>query len=104
MARIGGAPPKRRPWRGTHRAPNGPPMTRDEIRRTLQGVAREVFEDDGLEIADSLGPHDVRGWDSLGHIRLISATEEAFGITFTLDEIEEAKSMGQIVAFVSEKA
>jgi len=79
-------------------------MTRDEIRSALQAIARDVFEDDNLEIADSLGPQDIKGWDSLGHIRLISATEEAFGITFTLEEIEGAKSMGQIVAFVSERA
>lgn len=79
-------------------------MTPDEIRTTLRTVARDVFDDESLEIADSFGPEDIKGWDSLGHIRLISATEEAFGITFTLEEIDQAKSFGQIAAFIGQKA
>jgi acyl carrier protein len=34
----------------------------------------------------------------------MAATEDAFQITFTMDEIESLKRMGQIVELVAEKA
>jgi acyl carrier protein len=79
-------------------------MSNDDIRKTLQGIAREIFEDETLIVTDSTSKEDLKAWDSLGHIRLMTATEEAFGVSFTLDEIENVDSIGQIVALVSEKA
>jgi acyl carrier protein len=69
----------------------------------LRNIAREVFEDETLEVTDALGPEDVKAWDSLGHIRLIAATEDAFRISFTIDEIENLKSIGQIATSIAEK-
>jgi acyl carrier protein len=79
-------------------------MNNIDIRKTLRDIAREVFSDDTLEITDELSQDDVKAWDSLGHIRLIAATEDAFQITFTMDEIEGLKRMGQIVELIAEKA
>jgi len=80
------------------------PMNRDDIRNKLAEIAREIFDDDTLAVTDALAPEDVKAWDSLGHIRLIAATEEAFGVAFTIDEIEGMKSIGQIAALVEQKA
>jgi acyl carrier protein len=79
-------------------------MNNIEIRKTLRDIAREVFADEALEITDELSQEHVKAWDSLGHIRLIMATEDAFQITFTMDEIESLKRIGQIVELVAEKA
>jgi len=76
----------------------------DDIRNKLAEIAREIFDDDTLAVTDALAPEDVKAWDSLGHIRLIAATEEAFGVAFTIDEIEGMKSIGQIAALVEQKA
>ena len=78
-------------------------MNSDEIRRTVEQIAREVFDDENLVIIDSLTKEDVKAWDSLGHIRLITAAEEAFGISFTIEEIEGASSMGQLLRNIAEK-
>ena len=79
-------------------------MNNIDIRKKLRDIAREVFSDEGLEITDELSQDDVKAWDSLGHIRLVAATEDAFQITFTMDEIEGLKRMGQIVELIAEKA
>ena len=81
-----------------------PAMNNIEIRKALRDIAREVFSDDTLEITDELSQDDVKAWDSLGHIRLMAATEDKFQITFTMDEIEGLKRMGQIVELIAEKA
>jgi acyl carrier protein len=73
-------------------------MSPDEIRGTLQRVFGEVFEGERFEFSDALGRDTLEAWDSLGHIRLIAATEEAFNIRFTIDEIEGLTNVGKIVA------
>ena len=78
-------------------------MNDDDIRKTLQGIVRDIFEDETLIVTDASSKEDLKAWDSLGHIRLMTATEEAFGISFTLEEIENVNSIGQIVSLVSEK-
>lgn len=72
-------------------------MTTDEIRSTLRSVFTEVFENDRFEFSDALARDHVEGWDSLGHIRLIAATEDAFDVRFTIEEIESFTSVGRMV-------
>ena len=78
-------------------------MNEDEVRKTLERIFREIFDDETLEVTDSLSRDDLKSWDSLGHIRLITAAEEAFDIRFTIEEIEVLTSIGQLVEKVSEK-
>jgi acyl carrier protein len=79
-------------------------MKSDEIRNKLGDIAREVFDDERLQVTDMLSREDVESWDSLGHIRLIAAVEEAFQMSFTIDEIEGVNSVGQIVKVIAERA
>lgn len=72
-------------------------MTTDEIRSTLRSVFTDVFENDRFEFSDALARDHVEGWDSLGHIRLIAATEEAFDLRFTIEEIESFTNVGRMI-------
>lgn len=78
-------------------------MTQDN-RSRLQNIFREVFDDDRLTLADDTSRESLEAWDSLGHIRLISAMEEGLGVSFTLDEIENMASVAQILACLSSKS
>jgi acyl carrier protein len=79
-------------------------MNSNEIRNKVGDIAREVFDDEGLEVTDTLSRDDLESWDSLGHIRLIAAVEEVFKMSFTIDEIEGVNSIGQIVQVITERA
>jgi acyl carrier protein len=79
-------------------------MNSNEIRNKLGDIAREVFDDEGLEVTDTLSRDDLESWDSLGHIRLIAAVEEVFKMSFTIDEIEGVNSIGQIVQVITERS
>jgi acyl carrier protein len=72
-------------------------MDRDEIRASLERILKEVFDEETFEFSESLSRETLESWDSLGHIRLVSAIEEAFDIRFTLDEIEELTSANRII-------
>ena len=77
---------------------------RDEARAILQRVFLEVFDDDTLLISDALAREDLDAWDSLGHIRLVCAAEEAFGVSFTIEEIETMTSVDRILDRIAERS
>ena len=78
-------------------------MTENDVRATLQKVFQEVFEDEQFEFSDGLGRETLKTWDSLGHIRLVAAVEEAFGTSFSIEEIEGFTTAGKIVETVTKK-
>jgi acyl carrier protein len=74
----------------------------EAVRARLKRIFNEVFEDSGVEYSDSLSRETLQAWDSLGHIRLISATEEEFGVQFTIEEIEGLTSAAQLLEKLSQ--
>jgi acyl carrier protein len=72
-------------------------MSTEEARVRLEQVFREVFDDDTLSVTEDRQREDFPGWDSLGHIRLVSALEETFGVSFSIEEIEAMTSIGRIL-------
>src|ERR1041384_3104390 len=54
--------------------------------RVRQGVAG-VLEGDAGAIGEGFGRDDAPAWDSLNHLRLVTALEEAFGIRLTMKEV-----------------
>ncbi len=78
------------------------PMHND-IRGKIEAVFREVFDDESLQLSDSLSTETLPAWDSLGHIRLVSALEDDMALSFTLEEIEAMTSVAKIVAVVASK-
>ena len=68
-----------------------------DLRERIQGVFRDIFEDDHLVLRDSMTGHDIEGWDSLAHINLIIAIESELGIRFASAEIAGLKEPSQNV-------
>ena len=78
-------------------------MTQQEIYPRLTKIMRDVLDDDNLVVTPELTANDVEGWDSVSHITLIVAIEEAFGIEFKSAELEKMKNVGQLVEEISKK-
>jgi acyl carrier protein len=45
----------------------------------------------------------VPGWDSLSHVRIISAIEDAYSIRFQTSEIVRLRYVGQLQALIDKK-
>lgn len=67
------------------------------IRNEIQDVFRQVFDDDSIELADSMTADDISGWDSIAHINLLIAIERRFRIKFATAEMSGLKSDDQNV-------
>lgn len=54
-------------------------------------------------IADSLTPKDVPDWDSMNYLLFIAELEKEYGITFTMDEVISAETLGAVKEAVKNK-
>jgi acyl carrier protein len=51
---------------------------------------------DIVTINDEMGPDEIENWDSLGHIDLVTALEEQFGINIDVIDISRMYTIGDI--------
>jgi acyl carrier protein len=63
----------------------------------LATVFEAVFQH-ARPLTRATSPEDVPRWDSLQHIALVSAIESTFGISLSMDEMMEMRSVGDIEA------
>ena len=73
------------------------------ILERLQEIFRAELDDDALSIGMETRQSDLKGWDSLAHIRLISGIESEFDFQFNLSEIEQISSVRQFVEAIRER-
>lgn len=78
-------------------------MTREEAYEKLNEVFRDVFDDDEITVNDATTASDIPDWDSLEHINLIVAVEEAFSIKFNMGEVNDLKNVGEMVDIIVKK-
>lgn len=71
--------------------------------RRIKEVMAEVLEIEAAAIGEGFQRDDAPAWDSLNHLRMISALEEAFGIRFTMKEVGEMERFDTIRRLVSER-
>ena len=77
-------------------------MKREEIFEKLNEIFADVFEDDTIEVKETTSSADIEDWDSLTHITLISAVEDAFGIKFAMKDVIGMKNVGEMVDIIME--
>lgn len=75
-------------------------MTRETVYEKLNGVFRDVFDDEEIEVHDSTTADDIEDWDSLEHINLIAAIEQEFGIKFSMGQVVTMKNVGEMVDII----
>lgn len=72
----------------------------DSIYERLNGVFRDVFDDDSIEVSAETTAEDIEDWDSLNHITLIDAVESEFGVRFTMGEVSGMKNVGEMAEII----
>jgi acyl carrier protein len=64
-------------------------------------IVADLFELDPGPITPATSPETIEAWDSLQHLNLVIALEQAFEVAFTPEEIEEMVSVAAIVRIVA---
>ena len=74
-----------------------------KVTRTVIGIAAELFglSEDQLEV--TLSPADCQRWDSLNHLRLVTAFETEFDCRLSMQQIRQIQNLGDLVALAEEQ-
>jgi acyl carrier protein len=79
-------------------------MSSDAVLARLQEVFRAELDDEALVIAPDTAQKNLKAWDSLAHIRLVSGIESEFDIQLSLAEIEQTNSVSQFIRLIRDRA
>lgn len=78
-------------------------MDTTQIVEQLTPIFHRVFDDEQIVIGRDLSAHDVDGWDSLTHLRLILSIERAFKVKFSAAETGKLKNVGDLIDLIAAK-
>ncbi len=71
----------------------------EKLRRATAAVLGLPEQD----VTDETSPDTAESWDSVTHLNLVMAVEEAFGVSFTPEETMEMSSVKLIRMLIEEK-
>ena len=66
----------------------------------LKVVIADIFDVDPETITSELSPDSLDNWDSLNHLKLVTAVEQEFGVKFTMSQIENINSVASLEALL----
>jgi acyl carrier protein len=75
-------------------------MTMDQ---ELRRVFHDLFGIPPEQCNETMSMETVKGWDSVSHLTLVFALEEAFHVQFSPEDISELTSLGRIRAFLAQR-
>lgn len=78
-------------------------MEKQEILAQVEGIFRDILDDETIVLTDSSTANDIEDWDSLTHIQLIVAIEKHFRIKFTSREILSWNNVGEMIDCIAAK-
>lgn len=79
-------------------------MEQADILSKLEDIFSDTFLDDDYVFSADLTRDEITEWDSLNHIRLLTAIEKSFGFRFDIAEIESLSSVEAFVDSISTKS
>nr|QOL00398.1 acyl carrier protein [uncultured organism] len=79
------------------------PPTDAALLSEITDIMRDLFDDDALEITPAFSRTDNELWDSMNHLNLVFALESKYKIKFSIVDIEEMQSVGDIMKLVEKK-
>lgn len=74
----------------------------ETLEKVIEIVAKTIEVDKSLVNGDS-SVGDFPTWDSMGHLAILNAIEEAFDISFEPEEMMEIEDVNDIVSSVNGK-
>lgn len=78
-------------------------MSKQEIFLKLQDIFRKVMKNENLVIEDEMTAEEIQEWNSLANQELIRTIENEFHIKFSLMEMLDLDSVGNILSAIENK-
>jgi acyl carrier protein len=78
-------------------------MDRIEILKSVNEIFVKSLNNPNIQLSENTCSRDIKEWDSLTNIVLISAIEKHFKIKFSLDDIYNSKNVGDLCKIIESK-
>jgi acyl carrier protein len=75
----------------------------DNILEELQPIFRDILDQPDLVLTRESNASNVRDWDSLSHINLVTSIEKHYKVRFALKELQELKDVGDMIDLIEVK-
>ena len=79
-------------------------MTDTDVSTKLKQLIAHLFKVSEDELTDDVGPGDIPGWDSLGHVTLMVEIQKQFGTHVPVEDAIEVESIRDIVVLLERLA
>ncbi len=75
----------------------------DAIENQVMQTASDVFGVPAAQLSLASSPDSVDGWDSVQHLNLVLALEQSAGVQIDPEDIEQMKTLGDVVRLIRAK-
>jgi acyl carrier protein len=69
----------------------------DDVKQQLMALIAELFKCDVSDLSEDTGPGDIPGWDSLGHVALMTEIQKRLGLHVPVEDAIEVESISDLV-------
>jgi acyl carrier protein len=73
------------------------------VQQQILELFRKVFQQKDLQLVPEMMTGDIPGWDSFKNVEILLACEETFAIRFRSKEIDQIRSIGDLIAMCEQK-
>lgn len=74
-----------------------------EILKRLESIFLDTFIEDNFDFSLETTQYDIGDWDSLNHIRLLTAIEQEFNLEFDIKELEKLTCVSALISVICAK-
>jgi acyl carrier protein len=75
----------------------------EELLTRVRAAFSSAFDIDPQTVTLESTPNDIPAWDSMGHVELASNLEQAFGVSFDVDDLMAMENVREICKVVHSK-
>ena len=72
--------------------------------KTFNQIVQELFSFKEEDVKDELSSKDIPNWDSMNYLLFVAELEKNFNMSFTMDEVMNAETLGDLRKLVDKRA
>ena len=73
---------------------------KNDIYKDLTSLVSEVLGSEVVDLTPEMTAHDVEGWDSLSHVKILYKCELKWNIRLSLEELSSLENIGDLVIII----
>jgi acyl carrier protein len=71
------------------------------MKELVRQLVADVLGMDPGEVSDELSRDTADNWDSLNHLRIVTAIEQEFAVSLSMDDIQDARDVSDLAEIVT---